>query len=76
MKCSWISYVFEGYWTCSDTFGCVRMHSDAIGRVLVHGDAFGHFWQSSFFLGGKFKYFLDNLGSGGVLFQGFYVQGV
>ena len=51
------------------------MHSDAMGCILVHGNAFGHFRKSSdFFL--EIRVFVDNLGSGGVLFQGFYVQGV
>ena len=34
--------VLEGFRTCSDAFGCVRMHSDAFGCVWTHSDAFGH----------------------------------
>ncbi len=51
------------------------MRSDAIGYILVRWDAFRHFRKSSDFLGNS-GFFLDNLSSGGVLFRGFYVQGV
>ena len=46
------------------------MDSDAMGFILVHGNAFGHFRKSSDF-SLEIRVFLDNLGSRGVLFQGF-----
>ena len=57
-------------------FRYVLMRSDAsdtIRCILVRGDAFGHFRKSFFW---EVHVFLDNLGSGCVHLQGFYMQGV
>ena len=33
---------FRGFRTCSDLFGCIRMHSDASGCVRMRSDTFGN----------------------------------
>ena len=38
------------FWTCSDLFGPVRMHSDAFGCLRMRLDAFGHFQKIFNFL--------------------------
>ena len=68
MDFSTFSEVFERVWTRSDAFGCNRMHFGTLGCVRTLPEKFGFFR--------KFEAFLGNLGSGGVLFRGFYVQGV